>query len=48
MRVCDGCKYYGFDNFDPNWLCKTFVMDQLLDLALKKLEDYIATKKLAA
>ncbi len=45
---CDGCNYYGFDNFDPNWVCKTFVMDQLLDLALKKLEDYIATKKLAA
>lgn len=45
---CDGYNYYYFDCFDPNWVCKTFVMDQLLDLALKKLEAYIAAKKLVA
>ncbi len=45
---CDGYNYYGFDKFDPNWVCKTFVMDQLLDIALKKLEAYIAAKKVAA
>lgn len=45
---CDGYNYYGFDNFDPNWVCKTFVMDQLLDIALKKLEAYTdAPKKVA-
>lgn len=45
---CDGYNYYGFDNFDPNWVCKTFVMDQLLDIALKKLEAYTAAKKMVA
>lgn len=45
---CDGYNYYGFDNFDPNWVCKTFVMDQLLDIALKKLEVYTAIKKQGA
>ncbi len=45
---CDGYNYYSFDNFDPNWVCKTFVMDQLLDIALKKLEAYTdAPKKVA-
>ncbi len=44
----DGCNYYGFDRFDPNWVCKTFVMDQLLDIAIKKLEVYIAAKKTVA
>lgn len=44
----DGYNYYYFDRFDPNWVCKTFVMDKLLDLALKKLEAYIAAKKLVA
>ncbi len=48
MLGCDGYNYYGFDNFDPNWVCKTFVMDQLLDIALKKLEAYTdAPKKVA-
>lgn len=45
---CDGYNYYGFDNFDPNWVCKTFVMDQLLDIALKKLEAYTAAQKKVA
>lgn len=44
----DGYNYYSFDHFDPNWVCKTFVMDQLLDIALKKLEVYIAANKLVA
>lgn len=44
----DGYNYYGFDRFDPNWVCKTFVMDQLLDIAIKKLEVYIAAKKTVA
>lgn len=44
----DGYNYYNYDRFDPNWVCKAFVMDQLLDLALSKLEAYIATKKLVA
>lgn len=44
----DGYNYYHFDRFDPNWVCKAFVMDQLLALALTKLEAYIATKKLVA
>ena len=44
----DGYNYYNFDRFDPNWVCKTFVMDQLLDLALKKLEVYIAANNLVA
>lgn len=58
-RECDGEEYgtfllgndgyndYYYDRFDPNWVCRTFVMDQLLDIALKKLEDYIAAKKQA-
>lgn len=45
---CDGYNYYGFDNFDPNWVCKTFVMDQLLDIALKKLEAYTDARKMVA
>lgn len=45
---CDGYNYYQFDRFDPNWVCKTFVLNQLLDLALTKLEAYNATKKLVA
>ena len=45
---CDGYNYYGFENFDPNWVFKTFVMDQLLDIALKKLEAYTAVKKMVA
>lgn len=45
---CDGYSYFGFDNFDPNWVCKTFVMDQLLDIALGKMEAYIAAKKSVA
>lgn len=45
---CDGYNYYGFDHFNPNWVFKTFVMDQLLDIALMKLEAYDAVKKTAA
>lgn len=44
----DGYNYFDFDRFDPNWVCKTFVMDQLLDLALTKLEAYIAANELVA
>lgn len=28
----------GFETFNPNWICKAFVLDQLLDLALDKIK----------
>lgn len=44
----DGYNYYGEECFNPNWICKAFVLDELLNLALDKLESGMAAVETAA
>lgn len=48
MTGSDGYNYYGEECFNPNWICKAFVLDELLNLALGKLENGMAAVSTAA
>lgn len=44
----DGYSGCGEENFNPNWVCRAYVFNELLDLVLKKLENYMSMAEIAA
>lgn len=44
----DGYSGYGEEYFNPNWVCRAYKLSELLDSALKKLENYMHMAEIAA